>query len=62
VDVVEVMLALDILLGHKWAVDLRFVAPGIGRRFSVQRGGISPVSLEPRTFDVAEVAPDVIPG
>jgi hypothetical protein len=60
VNVVEVMLALDILLAHKWAIDLRFVTPGLGRAFSVQRGGMTTVVMSPRKFDVVEVIPEVI--
>jgi len=61
VDVVEVMLALDILHAHKWAIDLRFVTPGVGRIFSVHRDAMKTVAIAPRAFDVVETAPDVIP-
>ncbi len=54
VGTVEYVMAVDLWTGVLWVFDHRFVVSGAGRSFSVQRGGISPVAMLPRHFEVTE--------
>ncbi len=54
VGTVEYVVAVDLWTGVLWVFDHRFVVSGAGRSFSVQRGGISPVAMGPRHFEVTE--------